>query len=273
MKKLLMLLLIAVAFAGCEKLDPVAEMDSSAELKSTELVGAHFNLNIIGVKDKVMDDISAGHVIFVDLNGTSEIKLVPGEFAVLDKNGTDLDGAMFQLPEPGFEPYVTEYPYGYDTQTDYSVYVRALGKPLTGTEITTVADLSSDALEVLGKQDARLWENIMDNYEILNIVWGEWIPNPVNVERVKGKSPWVNVTAELLSVVYTIVVTYDTNTAPDVVEEATVTLHVRIPIFSDLLEGEYWKYTNDGLKLLQVRFYPFGTDVTYDDVENGWDQL
>lgn len=269
----MMLLLVAIFFAACEKMDPIADLEGDANLKSAELVGAHFNLNIIGVKDKVMNDISAGHVIFVDLNGESVIKLVPGEFAVLDKNGTDENGAMFQLPEPGFEPYVTELPYGFDTETDYSVFIRPLGKPLTGATITTIADLSTLAWEILEKKEERLWENIVANYDLLSLTWGDFCPSPVNVERVKGKSPWVNVTAELLSVVYEIVVAYDTNPDPIIVEEAFVTLHVRIPIFSDLLENEYWKYTNNGLKLLQVRFYPFGTDVTYDDEENGWDVI
>ena len=65
--------------------------------------GAHYTLNIIGVeKDKNANmDAASGHVIFVDLgekgqNGTTvttkimlEQSASAGEYAVLDRNGTD----------------------------------------------------------------------------------------------------------------------------------------------------------------------------------------
>jgi hypothetical protein len=36
----------------------------------------------------------------------------------------------------------------------------------------------------------------------------------------------------------------------------------RYPIFDPALEGYYWKYDNNGLKILQLRFYPgFQTTV------------
>ena len=68
-----------------------------------------YSMNIIGVKNPLtseMDDTNA-HVIFVLLNGTSKINLREGRtFRVLDKNGTDKDGATLQLPNPGFDPYL-----------------------------------------------------------------------------------------------------------------------------------------------------------------------
>lgn len=241
--------------------------DQSAQ--RTALTGTHYNLNIIGVSEKSMNTIAAGHVIFVNLNGVSEIYLQKGDtYAVLDKNGTDADGALLQLPDPGMEPYVTELPLGFDTTTDYSVWARPLGKPLTGSTLTTMADLSLIGENLVTKKEARLWQNIINNYELteLSFTWGDFVPNPVTFERLKGKSSFQNVTAELLTVVYEVYVSYYEN---DVL--VSELFHVRIPIFSELLEGEYWKYDNNGLKLLQVRFYPFGTDVTYDDVANGWD--
>lgn len=282
MKKIFLLMIVMAVFSACQKTDPIADMESDATLKSTatdgvKLVGEHFNLNIIGVKEKTMnDDIAAGNVIFVNLLGETQIGLVQGEtYAVLDKNGTDEDGALLQLPDPGFEPYVTELPWGFDTETDYSVYARPLGKPLTGSTITTMAELSELAYLIAATEDkkgVRLWENLVNEYgDALLITWGDFIANPVQFERLKGKSTFQNVTAELLSVVYEILVTYDSN-EDGVIDELdeTLTFHVRIPIFNDLLEGEYWKYDNNGLKLLQLRFYPFGTDVTYDDLVNGW---
>ncbi|MGH8003137.1 MAG: hypothetical protein ACRECJ_00215 [Limisphaerales bacterium] len=87
------------------------------------LSGAHYNLNLIGVpKDKTapMDD-NSGHRIFVKLDGKTNIGLSEGlVFAVLDANGTDGNGAKFQLPNPDPDN---------DGVTVYSVYARALGKP------------------------------------------------------------------------------------------------------------------------------------------------
>lgn len=276
------LILISLLVVSCSEseITSTADVDTTGDVMAkptADLVGEHYNLNIIGVKDKSMNDIAVGHVIFVDLYETSVINLQKGDdYAVLDKNGTDDDGALLQLPDPGFEPYVTELPFGFDTTTDYSVYARPLGKPMTGAIITTMADLSLIGDAIVGKKDSRLWDNIMDEYGAydLTITWGEFVPNPVEFERLKGKSTFQNVTAELLSVVYEVHVTYDEDgdpgTTDDIVE---LMFHVRIPIFNEILKGEYWKYDNNGLKLLQVRFYPFGTDVTYDDIENGWDSL
>jgi hypothetical protein len=84
--------------------------------------GAHYNLNVIGVpKDKTADMTGAnGHVIFTKLYGNTKINLQEGGFQVIDANGTDGNGALFQLPNPD--------PDG-DGVTAYSVFARALGKP------------------------------------------------------------------------------------------------------------------------------------------------
>lgn len=265
-------------WVGCSK-DDVVSSEAQTDVKDVlfskgndALSGAHYNLNIIGVKEKTMNDIASGNVIFVNLFGVSNINLQEGDYAVLDKNGTDENGALFQLPAPGIEPYVTELPYGFDTTTDYSVYARPLGKPLTGATITTMADLSTIGDAIIGIKDSRLWDNINSNYDVTSIAWGDFVPNPVTFERLKGKSTFQNVTAQLLTVVYEVYVTYDADDDP-LTADVVQMFHVRIPIFNEMLVGEYWKYDNSGLKLLQVRFYPFGTDVTYDDLANGWDAL
>jgi hypothetical protein len=82
--------------------------------------GPHYNLNIIGVpKDKsaTMDD-NNGHRIFVSLEGKTKIMLGIGEFKVLDANGTDGNGAKFQLPCPDTND---------DGVTEYSVWLRTPG--------------------------------------------------------------------------------------------------------------------------------------------------
>ena len=96
--------------------------------------GEHFNLNIIAVSQPKSEDMDAagGHVIFVKLGKkdgaavTTKIMLEQsasaGEFAVLDKNGTDGE-AKFSLPAPG----------------SYSIWVRPLGKPGGEGTLTTCA--------------------------------------------------------------------------------------------------------------------------------------
>ncbi|MHB1147470.1 MAG: hypothetical protein ACYC01_07740, partial [Lutibacter sp.] len=89
--------------------------------------------------------------------------------------------------------------------------------------------------------------------------------------RTKGKTTFANVTAELTSIVFEIEVWIDAN-EDGIVDAGEVTIsYVRVPIFDDMIANEYWKYDNNGLKLLQCRFYPFGTDVSIkDDIILGW---
>src|SRR5262245_65596460 len=85
------------------------------------LNGSHYNLNIIGVpKGKTVDMTNtSGHTIFVPLEGTVKIYYVAGsQFQVLDRNGTDGDGATVEVPsDPG------------GTYVCYDVYDTAIGKP------------------------------------------------------------------------------------------------------------------------------------------------
>lgn len=131
--------------------------------------GAHYNLNLIGVsKDKTADMTNTnGHSLFVPLDGNAKIWLQEGDsFNVLDRNGTDSNGASFQLPNPD--------PDG-DGVTEYSVYARALGKPGGSGTLTP------------GAYDPVTGEAL---YSI----------EYVDVERSKGKSTFDNVSAELLYV-------------------------------------------------------------------------
>ena len=101
--------------------------------------GPHYNLNIIGVPKNKTADMTGdnGHRIFVPLEGKTSIWLKEGtDFQVLDANGTDADGASFQLPNPDPDN---------DGITEYSVYARALGKPGgTSTTTTCAYDLAGE---------------------------------------------------------------------------------------------------------------------------------
>lgn len=214
--------------------------------------GPHYNLNIIGVpkaKTALMKDPNVtgqyGNAIFVLLDGTSRIWLIEGEdFQVLDKNGTDLNGARFQLPAadtgvisdtPGQldectlynDPIAGDYYVCGTGVTRYSVFARALGK--RGTE-------GIDAAVMLCGID-----------EVGNEICS--FDNVLELDSHARPGKFTNVTANLL---YLYNVTVDGK------------FYKRIPLFSDVLRDYFWEYGNDGLKLLQLRFYWCSTIVPVD---------
>jgi hypothetical protein len=225
--------------------------------------GAHeYQLNIIGTSDK--NDATDGDWggngarIFVDLYGDSRISLSEGDYAVLDANGTD-GWASFQLPAPGLDAFVIGEEGDADVESDYSVFVRPLGKPGGWATITTCADLlDSSFAGLLGTRQVKEIQNSIDPvtgaYCSIEQV-GNVIDGDLRTFRSAGKTVFSNVTAELTTIVFQVTVDTDGDgTADD-------TLLVRVPIFHDLLENEYWLYDNNGLRVLQVRFYDCSTNV------------
>jgi hypothetical protein len=185
--------------------------------------GAHYNLNLIGVpKNKTADMTSgSGHRIFVKAEGNNRILLSEGtEFKVLDANGTDGNGASFQMPNPD--------PDG-DGITTYTVYARALGKP-GGTGRLNTCAMGAGEDGVLGTAD----DEEVCSLEVLTL------------ERTKGKSTFENVSKQLLYVY------------ADIDGDGDVD---RVPLFDDALQGYLWEYDNNGLKLVQLRFYQTPTNV------------
>ena len=182
--------------------------------------GAHYNLNIIGVsKDKNPNmDQAAGNVIFVDLGSKSgaavttkimlEQSAAAGEYAVLDKNGTDGE-ARFSLPAPG----------------TYTIWARPVGTPGGQARITTCA------------------EDVTGNGGVTDEVCST--QNEVFV-RGTGKSSFRNVTTNLTTIVI------DPNADAAAVAACGGTT---VSLFDPCLEGYFWKYDNNGLKILQIRIY------------------
>jgi len=178
--------------------------------------GAHYSLNIIGMdKAKNVDPdsiTSQGHRIFVQLGSsndkkTTKILLVEGaDFAVLDYDGTD-GSAKFQLPNPDPDN---------NGITEYSVYLRVLGKPGGKIRMATSAT------------DPDIGEVVSD----LSVV----------AVRESGSMRFANVSAALL---YIYAWVYDEG----------VWTYQRIPLFSDLLQDYLWSYDNNGVRLAQFRFY------------------
>jgi len=197
-----------------------------------------------------MDD-NSGHRIFVPLEGKAKIELIEGDdFAVLDANGTD-GPAQFQLPNPGLDPYVIGDKGSADTMSDYSVYVRPLGKPGGWATITTCAELLDDNQTFKDLLPGKYIKALNSECEYGGFASVEQVGQDITM-RDKGPSKFQNVTAELLTIVFQ-------------VETDAGTVYVRVPIFDPIIEGEYWEYDNHGLKILQVRFYNNQTDVSLND--------
>lgn len=176
--------------------------------------GAHYNLNIIGVPQGKTADMTGnnGHRIFVSLKGNTKINLYEGDyFQVLDANGTDGNGASFQLPNPDPDN---------DGVTVYSVWARALGKP-GGSSTTTTCAYDVDGTEWCSEES-------------------------MVMVREKGKRSFENVSKELLYIY------------ADLDGDGTAE---RYNLFAEELQDYFWNYDNNGLKLLQLRFYEISTDV------------
>lgn len=244
--------LIGVGLAGVMVLTLAGTaMAGQPETGNGALSGGHFTLNIIGVKNAKTQVKEGGNVIFVSMEGHNKIELVQGtDFAVLDGNAFD-DPAQFMLPPPGVDPYIIGGDMtGVDTETDYSIFARPLGKPGGWSTITTCA-------EVLDSTFGGLLPNTVQR-TILNsdgYFGGKASLEQVGSEvtfRDGGKSTFQNVTAQLTTLVFRVWVDLDADTVQDANEIYTV----RVPIFDDSLQGEYWDYDNSNLKLLQLRFYP-----------------
>jgi hypothetical protein len=206
----------------------------------TKLTGEHYNLNIIGVQNPKTADMtgSSGHSLFVKLEGKSKISLAlapEGEsFQVLDRNGTDGNGAKFQLPAADPDNTGT---------TVYSVYARPLGKPNgQATMVGGATDPGPDGL--FGTEDDEIVYSICT----------------LELERSKGKPKFENVTEELLYV-YTYIWAGE---GPDGIAgtEDDIYEFVRVPLFDDALQDYFWDYDNNGMKLVQLRFYPVPTTVS-----------
>lgn len=238
--------LIAVAACGELTTEPevflVTPALSVEETGNGAPSGAHYNLNIIGVpQDKSADmDQPGGHVIFVPLGGevngnsngngkgnksnNTRILLSPGdEFLVIDKNGTD-GRAEFQLPG--------------DVSTTYQVYARGLGKP--GGE---------SSLQLCGADDPGLDGEY--GTEDDQLICG-------GTEIFMKKKKFTDVSATLLFLSASVDpeselgVCLGLDTDPLVDEPIE---DVEIELFNECLDGYLWEYTNNGLKLLQLRFY------------------
>lgn len=185
-----------------------------------------YQLNLIGMdkNDKLGDnDDNNGHRIFVSLNGHTKIKLYNGtDFEVLDADGTDNDGAAFQLPYPG-NCDTTDFSL---CDLDYSVYMRVLGKPVNSNyNIVTCAD------QLVDTDGDGTYECSVESVSLPNA-------------NGKGKnSKFTDVSKELLTICI------DTNPA-----DGEGSCDLRAELFDDKFENFVWEVDANGHRLAQLRF-------------------
>jgi len=184
--------------------------------------GAHYSLNIIGVPraKSANPDWTSGHVIFVNLgskdNGVST-KILLSQSAEA--------GVFDVLDKNGTDG---EASFSLPAPGSYTVWARALGKPGGSSKITTC----------------------VTNIALTGTDAGVTICSTLNEVFVRGtgKSNFRNVTTALTTI-----------TLDPVAEAAAVTAcggRTTVNLFDSCLLGFFWQYDNNGLKLLQVRFYP-----------------
>jgi hypothetical protein len=180
--------------------------------------GPHYNLNIIGVpKDKNPNlGCGSGHRIFVDLGR----KGTPANTKIMLKEGDDFAVLDCDGTDGEAKFQLPNPDPGNTGTTVYSVYARALGKPGGAAVMFTCATYIDPETFVAE--------------EVCSLATLE-----LNAHGNNNK--FENVSKELLY----IYVDLDGNGVAE-----------RYPLFDEALEDYFWSYNNEGLKLLQLRFYP-----------------
>ena len=205
--------------------------------------GPHYNLNIIGVaKGKTVDMTdSQRHTIFVPLNTAgyvdgnvkiSYVRAPAGEgFAVLDGNATDKDGAIIQVP---YE-YCTDLTTGCQDLLSYNVYAVALGKPGGSVLVNASCTYDTNVLDSNGISGTCTDTLLMNNFTLTR---DKGQPKPQNISDIFRASGCLDLDSS------------GTCNTGDITFS-------NIWIFNiQQLTDYFWTYDNDGLKHMQIRFYP-----------------
>jgi len=270
-------LLTAIAFLAACSDSPTTPSKASSLAGPSKLLGNGFpegghdyRLNIIGVpKDKsaAMDD-NNGRRIFVQLQSTNTVTSPGGknnqlafskvnhiylcnstngendvssplcdnywqtnfnQFGVLDANATDANGAIFALPDPCADADPTTA-----CSPTYKIYARAHGKPGGNATITTCADETGLGFD--GTDD----------------IWCG--SNGINMEA-KGGQKAIEITDNLLRMTITVDETTDPGLAACLGDNQVGPEVETVYLFDNCLENYFWNYDNNGLKLLELRFY------------------
>ncbi len=200
--------------------------------------GEHYNLNLLGKTNCAGDDLTGSnrHTIqvllnFSDPDADNIVGDDPGNIVTLDKrNKIFLSGGTdFQVVDGNAcDADGAKFTLPSNVATAWEVYLRELGKPGgTGDIRTCGIDEGPDGIA-----------NTSDDEVVCS-------SENVVLARYTGKSQFRNVTKELT----TMVIQVDVDGDGDLDE-------ISIPLFDPLLYQYFWDYDNNGLRLVQIRFYP-----------------
>lgn len=184
--------------------------------------GAHYNLNIHGVPKGKESAMTGSDTHNIFVPLVGQCKIMLGLGNFSVIDGNCTDDGTAQFQLPNPDPTNSG-------TTTYSVWARALGKPGGSSSTTTCADDPTLIDPATGKPTV-----YCSLYTMVQI-------------RNKGQSTFSNVSKELLYVY------------ADINGDGTTE---RMPLFDSRLENYYWNYDNNGLRLMQLRFYYVPTTVS-----------
>lgn len=178
--------------------------------------GAHYNLNIIGVAKTKTADMTGGDGHRIFVGLGSNKPADPVTTKIM--LSLSADGTFQVLDANGTDGTAS---FALPAPGTYSIWARPLGKPGGESKITTCATDPATGEELCSTS------------------------NEVFV-RDSNKSTFRNVTTALTTI--------DLDSSlTDVILACGATT---VSLFDPCLEGYFWNYDNNGLRLLQLRFYP-----------------
>ncbi len=184
--------------------------------------GTHYNLNIIGVSKEKSADMTGGDGHRIFVSLGGNKPADPVRTKILLSQSTD--GTFQVLDANGTDGSAS---FRLPAPGTYSIWARPLGKPGGESQVTTCAI------------DPLTLEEICST------------SNEVFI-RNSGKSSFRDVTTTLT----TIDIDSSLTDVIDACGGATT-----VSLFDPCLEGYFWAYDNNGLRILQLRFYPVGAVI------------
>lgn len=215
---------------------------SAGAFNNDGMTGKHYQINIIGVpKDKTVDMTNSNRrTIFVPLNSGDDVSrsvkiyyvVNPDDnsFKVIDGNATDGE-ATIQVP---YE-YCTDYDTGCTDLLGYDVYAIALGKPLGGAIITADCAYTEQVVNTDGTTGLTCTDTLL--------------MGSFDITRQKNKP-----TVKDISNIFRATGCLDTNST-GVCDTGDLEFRNMWIFNIEQLSSYMWDYDNNGLKLMQVRFY------------------
>ena len=187
--------------------------------------GTHYNLNIIGVQHgKTADMTNADrHTIFVPLGANGEVKSCQIFVVRNIANPGQFEVLDGNATDGSATIAVPFQDYG---TLSFNVYATALGRP--GGQTSVDASVTFE--------DGTYGSLLMGSFELKR---GKGNPKPVNISDIFRASGWIDVDAS--------------GTFDSTIDTTFTNVWVfNVPTLLSYL----WDYDNQGLKLMQVRFYP-----------------